>query len=201
MKASSKGHISWRALFIEVLFLCIGVMIALTADNWREERNNQKLAHNALTHIYGEIDYNREFLSDRISYYETLVQEMDSVIALQPAEDRFRFIAHTPAWRGFNPPILRSSTFEAAIASQAMQHMEFNITDQLSRVYSFQDFYLNTIDKFLTDVVSRDSTSIGRVKGIMLEMSQMGRELEGSFEDILEFLSEEGVTAPPEKAP
>ena len=194
MMTTRKGDISWRALFIEVLFLCIGVMIALTADNWREERNNQKLAQNALTHIQGEIQYNLDFLSGRISYYETLKIELDSVLSLTPAENRFKFKTNAPSWRGYNPPILRSSTFEAAISSQAMQHMDFSMADKLSRVYSFQDFYMNTIDKFLSDIVRRDSTSIGRVNSMMREMSQMGRELEGSYKDMLEILTASGVT-------
>lgn len=69
-------NINLRVILLETFFLVLGVLLALGANNWREQHNNEQRAETARLSILEELKSNQEAVTAAIDYHSYL---MDTV--------------------------------------------------------------------------------------------------------------------------
>jgi len=188
MKGSKTNPISWKALFVEVVLIVLGLSLALMANEWREGRKDQRLAEAAMKSISRELQANQTFLENRVPYYEALV---DSVVVILEAEGPDAAIRPIPGWRGLQPPLLRSSSYQAALATQAFVHVDYQLVDVLSQVYAVQDVYRLLIEKYVDLFLSDDLDTMREMRTAFQDLASLGREVMGAYQMAMTTIPEE----------
>ncbi len=133
--------INWLAVFIEAFLVVLGVLLALAANNWRDEHNQRQRAEVAMQSILEELDLNRLALGDAIVYHtglmDTLYGHMRAygiAAANKPGIDVFQ--------KGFvHPAQPLSRAWEAANATGLVESMPYEDVLLISNVYKHQEQY------------------------------------------------------------
>ncbi len=185
MSFSKESRFTWSGFALEVLSIVIGVLLALMVNEFREYRNEQQLVRDAFQSIAMEVEANKEFIETRIPYWRELSVSLDSLVSTH-GPDRLMSDVNIPGFRGFNPPILNAASFETAIASQALRYMDFGVANGLSRLYSFQSFYLKIADTYMGSIIQGNRTSISQARAAVVEMLTVGTELVSAYDQVLD---------------
>lgn len=144
-----KGNeINWRAALLEAFFLVLGVLLAMGAANWRENRANERRAATALQSVIEELNTNHKAVIDAIDYHsqllDTLYQHMGRYAGnpeVIPGTDVFT--------GGFvKPAVPLSGAWEAAMATGITEYMPFEDVLLISQIYKNQEQY-DTQSKFV----------------------------------------------------
>ena len=166
------------------------MLLALALNEIRQDYNEQELVNTALNSIEIEIRKNSEFLERRLPYYNSMVDTLNKLIVIHGKDKSFLSVS-IPGFNGVNPPMLRKSSFQTAIATQAFSNIDYNLADQISWVYSFQDTYLKWIYIYLNAIAVKDKVSFQRFRGMFKEMSFVWRELLSENKKVLNLLSKQ----------
>ncbi len=86
MQATYQRSINWRTLLLEAFFIVLGVVLALGANNLREQRSNVQHAATALESIRDELETNRQAVDNALAYHAHLSDTLRTY--LQPASQR-----------------------------------------------------------------------------------------------------------------
>lgn len=180
-------RINWAGLLLEAMSIVFAVLLALGVNEWREARREQQTVALALASIQREMEGNRLFLDRRLPYYQQVYTELDSLVAVHGEATSLRAV-DVPSWRGFNPPILRRSSYEAAITTQAFSHMDFQTADALARLYSFQGFFEKLVEQVMAAALQGEYDTLREARLIFQEMNQVGGELKGYYGEMQRYL-------------
>ncbi len=138
MKAST---LNWRATLLEAFFLVLGVVLALGASNWRENRTNRQRADVALNSIIEELHANHEAVTEAIAYHSHLLDTLSRYMGRFHNEPA-RFPGRDVFNKGFtNPAVPLSRAFEAASATGVIEFMPYEKVLLISQVYKNQEQY------------------------------------------------------------
>ncbi len=160
------------------------MLLALGGNELREYYNDQKRVEIATMSIKSEIEVNKKFIEKRLPYYTAMVDTLNELIA-KHGKSIGAFKIKISGFHGVNPPLLRESSFNTAISTQAFADFEFHKADRISMVYSFQENYLKMIDIYLTALINRESPTIGNLRNIFSEMLNIGKELAAEYDRAL----------------
>lgn len=179
-----KPNINWRELFVQMVSDSFGVLFALWINQWQETKRQQKEVSTALQFITNEITENKLLLERRIEYYQSFRQEADSLLSLgTPAMEDMK------SFKGINPVYLRKSSFELCLNTGVFQHIDYKLADNISGLYAAQDFYIKAIDMMLDQMLANQSNrSVKTVSGVFGEWSNMGNEIAGYQDTILNLM-------------
>lgn len=186
---ASHHRIPWGTLALETFSIVLGVLLALGVNEWREQRATDARVAVALHSIHAELSWNRDFLQHRLQYYARMAQTLDSLETAHPEIPLSSM--NVQGWRGLSPPVLRASSYDAAIATEALVEMDFEIANAIAQVYHVQAFYMKAVDKFLDIFVARQAADTGRMRSIFNEMTTMGNEVLQAYENVLPILAPE----------
>ncbi len=139
------------AMGIEVFSIVLGVLLALGMNEWRESRAEDELAERALAQIRGEVERNDRVVEDRHPYHAAALDSLRSYTAdLDPelgVEDVSRARLGFPRGGQFAP--LFSSAYEAARASGALAHMDYETLRLLASIYEMQETLMEQDDRVM----------------------------------------------------
>ncbi|GAB5520691.1 MAG: hypothetical protein RhofKO_29420 [Rhodothermales bacterium] len=172
MKAKS---ISWKVLLLESGFIVLGVVIALGANELRQSFRDQARADEALVSIGTELCRNHLFLDERLTYYQTM---QDTLFAAYPTSADEPFTRRNfPQFRGAMPLLLTSASFEVALASDVMPHLDLNQVDSLAQVYELQRMVTVFQERFLEAALNKNMETVAEHAAYFSEMTSFGSEL------------------------
>lgn len=141
LRGASLPKVPAGQLLLEMLSVVIGVLLALGAAAWKENRDNQHIADAAKAKIIAEVQQTLIEVSDDI---ELNGVRLDTLNAVQG-----RVQAAGNVWTepnrlslGFSYSILSQTAWEAAKVTDAIQHMDPEFVDLASVVYGMVDLYL-----------------------------------------------------------
>ena len=124
-------------LLLEAAMIFFAVVLALAAEEWREQKDRQDLADRALRSVVEEMRSNLEEL------------EVTGVRNTERLEAASAVLAELEAGRdqggadvGLEVALLSSAAWQSAQMSQAVQYLDFGVMRELSEVYEVQDLYL-----------------------------------------------------------
>ncbi|MEM1176746.1 MAG: hypothetical protein AAGM22_00250 [Acidobacteriota bacterium] len=126
---------SWPRLVGEALWIVLAVLLALAADQWRENKANQKLADKALRGIVEEIQSNRGM----VLYFLPRHREIQD--ALPESHEDWTQPSLEDEDSRFDPIVLRDTAWRTALETNALVHMDYQTVRQLTEVYTFQRAY------------------------------------------------------------
>lgn len=120
----------WQTLVLEFLSVLLGVLAAFAVDEWRQQRAERERARVALANITREISANRDHLQQVIVANEA--READES-ASEVAQD------YAVGWG------LRSTAWEVARSTGAIDALDYETVLSLSALYQFQRTYVDLI--------------------------------------------------------
>lgn len=131
-------RISWPSWLLRVLlesfFIMVSILMALAVENWRESRQNRKLAQQSLQIFEREIRQNLATIEDNVLYHTGLRNVVAEAVA-DPAEAAdMRSIVE-----GLRPVRLTNTAWQTTSASGGITHINVETIWQLSLAYSFQE--------------------------------------------------------------
>lgn len=125
-----------RAALFEAIFVVLGVVLALAANEWRQAVADRRQAESALESIVEEIESNRVAVAGSLEYHEERLELLRQVREGGEPLHAGRFP------RGF---VMAAPTYQTAWASAAetgaLRHMPYEAVLRVSRVYARQARY------------------------------------------------------------
>jgi len=127
-----------KGALLEAFFVVLGVVLAFTANEWRSARHDAAQAELALQGIVEEIESNRAAVADSSAYHGRLMGTLRKFEAERPDE-----VPPIQVFdKGFvSPAIPLSTAWDAATATNAVTHLDYDDVLLLSRIYSDQERY------------------------------------------------------------
>ena len=123
-------------LFLEAAMIFFAVMLALAAEEWREQKDRVELADRALRSVVEEVRSNLDELESAGVRNTERLESATAVLAeLEAGRDQ------GDADVGLEVALLSSAAWQSAQMSQAVQYLDFDVMRELSEVYEVQDLY------------------------------------------------------------
>jgi hypothetical protein len=161
-------------IVLEVCAIVAGVLIGFMVNEWRENRNNQRIAEIALTNIASEMAYNHNQIVSTFSYYKRIFDQIDSLNQVNPEMLSEMYGYELQGWQGAQPPMLRSSSYQMALMTGIIKDFPYEISDALAQIYNVQSVVEKLDDSmivlFTTDPGFTKLTTIGHLFGVYTEV-------------------------------
>lgn len=126
----------WK-LVTEVVFISLGVFLALLADQWREDRQTRELAASSLRGFRSEIIANRQKVVAVKDYHVALLGSLRTYLAADVAA-RPGIVVRI---RGIQPVFFDQTAWDLAMGTQSLAHIDQGVASSLSRIYGLQRTY------------------------------------------------------------
>lgn len=153
-KKQKPSRRSLGPLILEVFFIVLGVMVALAANEWRENRALAKRTDAALENIRLEILRNQQTLQQRLPYHEALRDSLESYLPElrtvsfgQVSERRLGM------QRGLYFLLVYDAAWQTALTSQVLSNVDYETLTVLSTIYQVQE-YLKTVEDRTTGIIT-----------------------------------------------
>lgn len=140
MAASATNRIAWTPILLQAFFVVLGVVLALGANEWREQASHARHADRALESIQEELKANREAVSASLDYHlhltDTLRYFIPRADGTPPAQQAdYRLFS-----RGYiGPATVLSTAWDVANTTNAVSYMDYDDVLLLSRTYASQE--------------------------------------------------------------
>ena len=126
-----------RKAFFEAFFVVFGVILALAANEWRQNAAADRHAAEALANIEGEVAANRELVAASLEYHQGQVamigERMKTGEPVQPKDFPKGFVF---------PAQVSHTAWEVAKETGAIANMDYDRVLELSKAYAAHDRYL-----------------------------------------------------------
>lgn len=120
---------------IQVVLIALGVFLGLAGEEWREDRENRRLAAEMLQRFRTELVTNRETVVSVKDYHVERLAELKAFLAA-PVDARDASVVN---FAGIRPPILERTAWDLALATESLAFIDAELAFALSRTYYFQD--------------------------------------------------------------
>ena len=129
--SDSRRAVLSKAL-LEMVFVALGVFLAMAADQWREDRQHQEQARAALQRFKAEIEANKSAVEKVADYHVRM--RRDIAAYLNPATRA----ATKLRVEGVMPVMFEHTAWDLALATQALADIDAALAYELTRVYGLQ---------------------------------------------------------------
>jgi hypothetical protein len=158
------------------------VMLALAAEEWRENRDRLELADRALRSVAEELRSNLEELERTGERNAGRLEAAGTVLAeLEAGQDQGN------ADIGLEVSLLSTAAWQSAQMSQAVQYLDFDIMRTLSEVYEIQDLYdrvqTGAVDNMTEMMRTAEEDPVAAVRQGVISLSVL-QELQGSLLEV-----------------
>lgn len=176
-------------LIVEAALIFFALMLALAAEQWREQRDRQELADRALHSVIEELRSNLEELeSTGGSNAERLEQARAVLEKLEAGGDP------VDADIGLEVALLSTAAWQSAQMSQAVQYMDLEVMRRLSEAYEIQDLYdrvqTRAVDSMTDLMRTADQDPVAAVRQGVISLSVLA-DLHGSLVEVYRAVLEE----------
>ena len=141
MSSEARGGLG-RSLF-EMALVVISVLLALTVDNWREDREKSALTLSVLSTLAQELDANRAAIDEALPFQDRSSQAFRDALTRYEASKEFVF----PEEARSRSAAVRfsSAAYQSAVIAQVLPRIKVDTLLKLSRVYAEQDAYADLL--------------------------------------------------------
>lgn len=139
-----------RVLF-ESALIVVSILVALGLDEWRENREDEKLVRHALTSFLGEMRKNQLLVEDAAPFNRGL----RNVLNMHYLDDDISTVDEFVVMvESYTPVDLHSTAWETALATGSLAKMDYTLVSALSLTYSQQSRYVAATRNGLDEVLS-----------------------------------------------
>jgi hypothetical protein len=172
---------------VQIFAVVVGILLALFINDWVMQRQQQATVAEALRAIHAELAQNQAQMHRHYLHLH------DMVIAMRKkakATDAPRHCTAYGSWRGTGQPLLLSAAYQTAIADQALAQMPFSQAQQIAKIYGYQQIEQKLEDSDASFVIwSGRAIPEADCAGIVDEMADNARELEGGYSQLLKLIA------------
>jgi len=166
-------RIPWGKVTVEFFSVLLAVFLAFLLNEWRQDHEQKKISNDAIQGIAQEIRQNLAFLQYNHPYHDTLWQFMEDQEnqynnGSLNEEELGLFKDGTP----LNLIALNQYAWNAALETDAIRLMPFDLVQKLSRIYHSQESYNDLVKAFFGNVFTNMDYYTGK-KTTILNMTQI----------------------------
>ena len=174
---------------IEIPSVVFAVLLALGVNSWWNTHQNERMAEEMQQKIVLEVEENRKDLEEDISANEELLPQLQKLVAqLKSNEEDI-----TNVTLGMVYSTLRSTAWQTANLTGALQHMDQEIVMEIADLYAVQEIYLEVGMAYIQQIGSIElnkesnrlpaaETNINQIK----LSNQLGETLLALYQEFLE---------------
>lgn len=130
---------SARTFVLELLLIVAGVLLALSVDQWRQDRQANRQAETARQAIAEELQANRAAVEASLDYHE---RKLSALYRYAHPDSAGRYPDPSFFDRGFvNPAQLLATAWETARETGSLESLEYDQLLGISKVYAHQRRY------------------------------------------------------------
>jgi len=130
---------AWLAeVLVQSVMIVLSILLALWVDEWKQHKAEQKLARVSLTNFVHEVQQNQARLDDILPYHRgmrAVVKQLEAGTSINTPGD----FESAVGLDGMRPPFLLATAWQTALATGALQHMDYETVSALSLTYTLQD--------------------------------------------------------------
>ena len=132
---SFRRESSLKTLIIEVTSIVIGVLLALAANEWNEDRIHKQRVSEALGNIVGEIEQNQRLMAVIHGPNTRIVELLENEPGSQDDGDTENVQKFIPGLQ------IEDTAWKTLLATGVTEFMDYETLQQISSVYSVQEIY------------------------------------------------------------
>jgi len=140
----SKKKIRFSKLLFEFISVSFAVLLALFVNQWREDRNNNKLAEQAVQNIKEEFIENKEMMSELIPNHKLLLSQLNEFSEIEGNETSIKKSIET-----LDITLINSSAWEMAKVTNVVFYINFDDVNNLAKVYNLQSYYESIVKQYI----------------------------------------------------
>lgn len=130
---------AWLAeVLVQSVMIVLSILLALWVDEWKQHRAEQQLAQVSLYNFLHEVQQNQARLDDILPYHRgvrAMVKELETQHTIKSPTD----FESAVGVDGLRPPFLLATAWQTAVATGALQHIDYSTVSALSLTYTLQD--------------------------------------------------------------
>ncbi len=179
---------------VELLIVVFGVFFGVYASEIQSEKRIKREKEKSINFIVEELRGNKERLGNTIKYHKLIRIAIDSIAENLDQEDFFKIYvgnkifkhSEIEGWKGVQLANLESTAFEAAKISGIVKEYDIGFIRDVSRIYSYQEEYLEFGNSILKRMININSSSkvIDAFSSIELMTYDLVNYEEAIFEEI-----------------
>ncbi len=140
----SKKKIRFSKLLFEFISVSFAVLLALFVNQWREDRNNNRLAEQAIFNIKEEFTENTELMSELIPNHKLLLSQLNEFSEIEGNETSIKKSIET-----LDISLINSSAWEMAKVTNVVFYINFDDVNNLAKVYNLQSYYESIVKQYI----------------------------------------------------
>lgn len=129
-------------ILVESSLIVLSILLALAVNEWRQKRADTALAETALGNFATELRHNRDAVETVLPYHREISKRLEDLLAhpekVAAESDDLISLLSTIAPAGVQPPDLRTTAWETALATNALLHLDYETTFRLAGIYEGQ---------------------------------------------------------------
>lgn len=173
-------------ILIEALFVLVAVLLAFLVEEWREERELDRIADEARRAIVQELQHNHDELLESRQDIADAITALETALAAEPPLLR-------DVTSDFEIALLSTAAWRSAQSMESARRMDHAWMLTVARAYELQALYeqaqWGALDANMTFSAARDESeradAASRALARIRFVSAMSRALEGDYDDIL----------------
>ena len=80
----------WRYAIGEIVLVVVGILIALSINNWNEQKNREELEKQYLIRLKGEFELIKKNVLNDVYFHETQIYSANTVLSLLKGDTLFK---------------------------------------------------------------------------------------------------------------
>ncbi|MEL7121324.1 MAG: hypothetical protein AAFO07_17895 [Bacteroidota bacterium] len=132
----------YRRILFEFISITFAVVLGFIVTECNDDRKQRIEAQNSLNFILQELRDNQVNLEYLQLYYTTII---DNIENLDTNDIKIDYLSDIPGWKGINPPLIQNSSYELALQSGSLKHLDDKLVHQLAKVNATHDAFTNFI--------------------------------------------------------
>lgn len=137
MKKPSK-KIPWTKLSVEFVSIFLSVLLALAANEWRDNRNQRKICQKGVESIYAELKENYNMIDKAHQSHLYFKGLIDSLITTSSFDSES---AEKALVSGIDIEFAHNVAWEAARITNITSSMDIDLVGELADIYNGQEIY------------------------------------------------------------
>jgi hypothetical protein len=128
---------------LEGIFIVVSVLLGFAATQYGERRANRELAQRAVTSLQAELEHNLATVEPYVDFHRRFAEALNSVGTAASDESGFQFYLkvrpEVPKNAETDMPMLRRAAWDAALSSNALRLIDYDLIASLAEIYQMQD--------------------------------------------------------------
>jgi hypothetical protein len=176
----------WPEILVQTFLVLIAVLLALGADEWREDRGLEQLAVEARTALLSEVARNRDELARGEAELHAVLGNVQAALAA-PNDSGVSAALSVQ----LDLALLSSAAWRTAQSSDALRRLDYDWVIQVSQVYELQDMYLRAQWSAVDDVVTVSASELStqavarKLIGRLRMLATLHAGLKTAYADVL----------------